>query len=80
MRQSHVVRNDRGSQTKIFIGLLFTAMVALKLTVAAPGFAFFVVIGTTTPLALLVYGFIAVTSRHRVAEDYADYIKPSLTS
>lgn len=49
------------------------------MTVVAPGFAFFVIVGIATPLALLVYGFMAVTSRHRVAEDYPDYIKASLT-
>ena len=80
LSQSNDVRKDTGNKGKISLGLLLAAIAALIWTVAAPGFALFIVFGTTTSLALLVYVLIAVTSRHRVADSYADYIKPSLTS
>lgn len=80
MRRSHAVRKEIGNQGNIFLGLLLTTIVVLRLTTAIPGFAFFVVVPTTVPLALLVQLFIAITSRYRVAEDYVDYIDISLAS
>ncbi|KAH7028647.1 cytochrome b5-like heme/steroid binding domain-containing protein [Macrophomina phaseolina] len=77
IRQSHAVRKGSGSGAKMALGLVVAILLVLKLIVAAPGYAFFVVAGTISPVSLLVYCFIAVTSRHRGAEDYADYIKPN---
>lgn len=54
-------------------GLWLAVIGAVKLAMAAPSFVSFVVFGTTVPVALFVYVFIAVTFRHRGAEDYVDY-------
>ena len=77
-RQSHVSRGDAGKPPEIFYGLFFAMLLVLTLSVAVPGFALLFVVGATTVLLLLVYCFIAVISRHRLAADYADYIQLSL--
>jgi hypothetical protein len=80
IRRSRVARRGGGNRAKIFFDLMLSTIVTLKIIIAAPGFVFFGVVGTGIPVTLLVYIFIAVTSRHRVAEDYEDYIKTTLVS
>lgn len=79
-RESHVVRKEAGYRAKLFIGFLFVTLGALRLAMVAPGFAFFLVLGTIVPLTSVVSVFTAVTSRYRGAEDYVDYISSSRKS